>query len=365
MENLISISSPPKGGPGPAATNNDLRRTSVFLGGVGFCGVLALGLWSCSLKTGGLTAFAFGLLLMAGTGLVGGIIGLLFGIPKSVSDPSSGLPPADTGNSTAAGVGTGENRRPGYATNTNLEQISDWLTKILVGVGLTEIATIREQFRNLATYFGDGFLAEAATTPSGTASVVAGVIVIFGLTGGFIAGYLFTRIFLTGAFVRVDESLLRRQNTELTQQIKEVKASTEEAGRVQGEIYRDLYRYEEQGFRDAIQKLDALLAAPANQGNPALWVYLAAAHGQAYAWETEHPRNGQQADALQLKLHRDEALNAVKRALASGAEAWKPVLQQMWDKESSAKVERSFAKEEDDLEVFYNDPEFRQLLAGG
>ena len=38
--------------------------------------------------------------------------------------------------------------------NTNLEQISDWLTKIIVGVGLVEIWAVIEWFDDIGTTAG-------------------------------------------------------------------------------------------------------------------------------------------------------------------------------------------------------------------
>src|SRR4051794_2430267 len=52
-------------------------------------------------------------------GAIGGVTGFLFGIPKARSDVNS------------AGTNAGGQFKP----NTNLEQISDWLTKTIVGVG--------------------------------------------------------------------------------------------------------------------------------------------------------------------------------------------------------------------------------------
>jgi hypothetical protein len=40
-----------------------------------------------------------------------------------------------------AGVGN-EAQHPTNVTNTNLEQVSDWLTKILIGAGLAELTSI-------------------------------------------------------------------------------------------------------------------------------------------------------------------------------------------------------------------------------
>src|SRR6266498_647278 len=59
-------------------------------------------------------------LAIAGAALmIGGFLGFLFGIPR-----------------------TGTVIESDVHGNTNLEQISDWLTKILVGVGLTQISEI-------------------------------------------------------------------------------------------------------------------------------------------------------------------------------------------------------------------------------
>jgi hypothetical protein len=338
-------------------TDNDLRNTSIFLGGLAIVGVAALMAWA-----GRTQAFAFGLLVMGGAGLVGGILGLLFGIPKSVSDPAS-VPPATVRSSDAAfSSGIDAEQRSRYTVNTNLEQISDWLTKIIVGVGLTQIATIRDHLEKLAGYFGKGFVTGTPPTASVAEPVVAAAIILYGATGGFLAGYLFTRIFLPGAFDRVDNELKKR-NRELRTKITEVRESTEAAGRMQGEIYGDLYRYKEEGFRDAIRKIESLLESPENRRNPALWAYLAAAHGQAYRWELgKGPAAGPEKEQI-LKHHRDQAFNAVKTALLLGDD-WKPILQLMWDKQHPVKVKEELGKEEDDLEVFYDDKAFKDILGG-
>ena len=152
--------------------------------------------------------------------------------------------------------------RASYAVNTNLEQISDWLTKIIVGVGLVQIGTVIEQFKALASYFGEGF---KSGSTAAAAPVVAAAIIIYGLTAGFLAGYLLTRMFLPGAFNRADRAI--RAVRVLRRQIVEEREMTEEAGRLQGKIYTDLYRFEDQGFREAIAKLEELLKSPANMRN--------------------------------------------------------------------------------------------------
>jgi hypothetical protein len=167
-------------------------------------------------------------------------------------------------------------------------------------------------------------------------------------------------MFLPGAFRRADsEAELRWRNTQLTSRISEQQEAAETLSRVQGEIYEELYRYNRQGFREAIAKLNELLKTDAHQRNPALWVYLAAAHGQAYQWVKENETDPQK-ERKELEEHRNAALNAVRRALALG-DSWKPILQVMWNPQHQIKQDGQ-ARDENDLEVFYDDPEFKQLL---
>ena len=86
-------------------------------------------------------------------------------------------------------------------SNTNLEQISDWLTKIIVGLGLVEIRTLvksTEQFIDfLAPSLGGG--------GKGSAFALA-LLVIFG-SSGFLALYLVTRVWVVVLFARTEKEL--------------------------------------------------------------------------------------------------------------------------------------------------------------
>jgi hypothetical protein len=336
--------------------NTDLRKTTIFLIGLAAFGTSVIIIWGVT-RAG--PAIALGLLLLGGSGLVGGVLGLLFGIPKSVSDPDA-LRASQTSNPSSGATANENETRASYTVNTNLEQISDWLTKIIVGVGLTQLPTIRNELRNLADYLGNGFAVAGASPPETAAPMVAAIILVYGLTAGFLAGYLLTRIFLPGAFVRADDQL-RQSNIRLREQIVQERQLTERVGSAQGEIYLNLYKYSQEGFRKAIAKLEELLKSDAQKTNPALWTYLAAAHGQAYAWEDEHRQNSDPKKREILAEHRDRALQAVKEALKLG-DAWKPILQVMWDKNHQIKKQNGMGKDEDDLEVFYDDKEFRELL---
>lgn len=81
--------------------------------------------------------------------------------------------------------------------NSNLELISDWLTKILVGVGLTQMREIPVGLRTLTT-----FIAGGAECSSSRDRAFALFVILYFSFGGFVSGYLETRVYLTGAFFR-------------------------------------------------------------------------------------------------------------------------------------------------------------------
>jgi len=125
-----------------------------------------------------------GVLIACASFLVGVLLGFIFGIPRALQSQSQGQNQADTG--------------PTYHVNTNLEQISDWLTKIIVGVSLVELGRVPELFGRLGAYLST-CLGELCKGPS-----VAVVVVVLFVVLGFLAGYLLTRLYLTGAFRRAE-----------------------------------------------------------------------------------------------------------------------------------------------------------------
>lgn len=74
-----------------------------------------------------------------------------------------------------------------YASNSNLEQISDWLTKILVGAGLVQLTTLPRGLRALGDYLGDGL-----GIANGSSLSVAATV--YGVTTGFVFTYLWARL---------------------------------------------------------------------------------------------------------------------------------------------------------------------------
>ncbi|GGU72928.1 hypothetical protein GCM10010260_00730 [Streptomyces filipinensis] len=64
------------------------------------------------------------------SGLTGALLGFLFGIPRSLR----GRPQVSDNEANSPDAG-------GYRSSTNPEEVSDWLTKIIVGVGLIQLGS--------------------------------------------------------------------------------------------------------------------------------------------------------------------------------------------------------------------------------
>jgi hypothetical protein len=132
---------------------------------------------------------ASGLLVSFAFFATGCFFGFIFGIPRSLHRP--GKPP-DSKPEPSNSAPTSADR---YASNTNLEEISDWLTKIIVGVGLVELKRIPAALISLAHFFSFGETGQFGP------NLILGIIVFFFVSGFFLA-YLMTRLYLIGALAR-------------------------------------------------------------------------------------------------------------------------------------------------------------------
>jgi len=87
----------------------------------------------------------------------------------------------------------GDQQQPLAGVNTNLEEISDWLTKIIVGVSLVELQKIQVRLQEMAEFIAQSIGGAAQ------ASFAYGLMVYFS-TAGFLGSYLLTRLYLQRAF---------------------------------------------------------------------------------------------------------------------------------------------------------------------
>ena len=120
------------------------------------------------------TYFAIG----AGAWMGGGTLGFLFGVPryKAAADSSQ-----------LASFSASAQVAAAFSPNTNLEQISDWLTKIIVGATLVQLQPIARGFNEFCVVVG-------AEMKRPEASLFCGGITLFFFFSGFLWGYLWCSI---------------------------------------------------------------------------------------------------------------------------------------------------------------------------
>jgi hypothetical protein len=166
----------------------------------------------------------------------GAVTGFLFGIPRNLQGQGSQNPqPASQPNASSLPLANpsalADSRtssqtstivyqpRPEatYASNTNLEQISDWLTKIIVGVGLINLKNFPSYLKATATYFGS--LSSCGQGYVAIPDSVSLATLLYFFVCGFFFAYLLTRLALPAAFSRADRAALSdfREELRMTQ----------------------------------------------------------------------------------------------------------------------------------------------------
>jgi hypothetical protein len=139
--------------------------------------------------------------------MLGGFGGFLFGIPRRLQN--DGAVRKQT-----TDVQTSEtDERQLYEGNTNLEQISDWLTKIIVGVTLVKLGDIVEALN------GYGYKIAVATGRPSDGTFSVGLMIFFFICG-FLIGYLWSRLFLGRAPTEAESRIhLQKKLNRLEQQV--------------------------------------------------------------------------------------------------------------------------------------------------
>lgn len=346
----------------PPANDTKLGVITLTATALGVLGIAIYAIDTVSWRAG-MRLASLSVLLGGAFGLLGLLLGFLFGIPRTFSGEDGMTAPATL----PAGVPAPQSREPvRYQVNTSLEQISDWLTKILVGVGLTQLQNIPGKIRQAAQGLSAGF-------PQGEkdASFIV-ALMLYAAASGFLLGYLWTRLFLAPRFREADLKLQEKEQKvqeniqtaqaerkaaqQELQSAQEEKQRTleyvKELGATMSTMLHYLYQYEQEGFRRAIEAAQTFIG---NWGEPTeamFWIRLMAAYGQQLRWEKEKDLSPE----TQAQTKR-EALKAIDKALASDrafAEYW---LRYLGDPHFPGKP-----KEEDDLEVLWDDPDFQQRL---
>lgn len=169
-------------------------------------------------------------LLVAGAALLSGfLLGFIFGIPRVGNERAvEAVATASDGAQASIAEDQSNKVRP----NSNLVEISDWLTKILVGVGLVELNSIPDRLGKLAYDLGPGLRpSQCGTSASCSDFIISGqaaglAIIVFYFTLGFLFGYVWTRLYFQRDLGGLVKNLQRHK--EVTDLIMQAEASVSE-----------------------------------------------------------------------------------------------------------------------------------------
>ncbi len=133
-----------------------------------------------------------GILFAGSAFIVGVLLGFIFGFPPSPSSGSSvatGQPSATPSTSQgSSGTNVAAKSRPATVLqNTNLQEISDWLTKVIVGASLVELTKLPPLVKRFAEFMAYGI------NPHDPSAPIALVILGYFWSCGILYGYLWTR----------------------------------------------------------------------------------------------------------------------------------------------------------------------------
>jgi hypothetical protein len=147
-------------------------------------GVVVLGIYAISTSQG-LVVFSTAVMVAIASAAIGAFLGFLFGIPRTYQNIENSEVSAQRL----------------YGANTNLEGISDWLTKILVGVSLTQLV-------NLSTYiYNLGQFLKPSLGGDDKAAIIGSITVIYFISISFLFSYLLTRLRMEEALQRTDQRI--------------------------------------------------------------------------------------------------------------------------------------------------------------
>lgn len=157
-----------------------------LVGAVAAGGIVLVAVYGWQERSAGIAAV--GALVALAAGAVGALAGFLFGLPRfSPARVAEGPAEADAPARALAGASV-------LTPGTNLEQVSDWLTKLLLGAGLTQLDRLGGWFGSLVDALAHALTGGGGDRAAPDARVLAGSLVICYLVVGFLFGYVMTAL---------------------------------------------------------------------------------------------------------------------------------------------------------------------------
>ena len=178
-------------------------------------GLVVIGLYAAATVGPHLRYLSVGLLTAAAAFLSGCLIGFVFGIPRIVSSGAlrlqaggGNVPGQERSDGAQTGAGKPAPATPATETSvaqssgalnftpsTNLAEVSDWLTKLLLGAGLVQLTRLGAPLRSLIDTVARGLEPVTSPTgPTGPAVVMAASILVAFTVLGFLSGYVVTTL---------------------------------------------------------------------------------------------------------------------------------------------------------------------------
>jgi hypothetical protein len=106
-----------------------------------------------------------------------------------VAEETTG-PAGSPGGAELSDVGAGHQ----FTQSSNLAEVSDWLTKLLLGAGLVELTHLGGPLGGLVDVVARGLETTTGSAPSDAARVVSGSLLVLYLVVGFLSGYVVTTL---------------------------------------------------------------------------------------------------------------------------------------------------------------------------
>jgi tetratricopeptide (TPR) repeat protein len=202
------------------STKETIKKIAKYLNSTLWLGVPIglMGICGYTLITDGWKFMFFSILLAAGAYITGFFLGFLFGIPKKINEEKSG-----------------------YLLNTNLVDISDWLTKIIIGLGLVELKKIPSYLQSVGDYI------QQATNIKDENSVhvfAISCIVYFSIFGLYY-GYCYMRLFLSIQF-RIADDFVTKGKDELLKKGEKLNEQIINPNKIDDSVKKELNEYNQQ-----------------------------------------------------------------------------------------------------------------------
>ena len=157
---------------------------------VGLVSILLYYLFQNRLNLGGAFVWCFAYFVL------GALAGFIFGVPKIVSNNTT----VHTLGEIAAMADAPDKkaRKNIIQENTNLTQISDWLTKVIIGAGLVQLKEIPGFIVGVSKKMARGISVETLKPENlDSLTVLSGGIIVYFITWGFVSGYLVMRLVIS------------------------------------------------------------------------------------------------------------------------------------------------------------------------